>query len=128
MQHIVAHSNDEGDSFHGVVRQTTSFDLEIRERIARWLEHYMRERPHEFPTQIILARHLGLSGPTVNMILSRRRTPGLDVLIKMHRKFYISLDQLIDSDPPIPKDKTHDPQAAFSGNAAPRRQRQTGAK
>jgi hypothetical protein len=37
----------------------------------------------------------------VTNIINGKRTPGLDVLIKMHRRLHRSADDLLDTDPPV---------------------------
>ena len=72
-------------------------DPVTRARISAWLKYYRdtREWTHQR-----LADELGLSEPTVTNIINLKRTPGLDVLIKMHRRLHRSADDLLDTDPP----------------------------
>lgn len=71
-----------------------------RGRIAAWMRYYREKYSHQYPTHESFARALGLSQPTVVNILNRRRTPGLDVLLEMHRCFHVSADTVLDTDPP----------------------------
>ena len=75
-------------------------DPVTRARIAAWLRHYRDTRKW---THQKLADTLGLSEPTVTNIMNEKRTPGLDVLIKMHTKLHRSADEILDDDPPPSK-------------------------
>lgn len=98
---------------------------EVRERIRAWLRHYASERAHQYGSQKAFAESIGLSGPGVNQILNFRRTPGFDVAIKMHRGLHVSLDTLIDTDPPKERsgERTQNPSQASLDQAAPGRRR-----
>lgn len=75
-------------------------DPVTRARLAAWLRYYRDRREW---THQQLADTLGLSEPTVTNIINQKRTPGLDVLIKMHRHLHRSADDLLDVDPPTLK-------------------------
>jgi transcriptional regulator with XRE-family HTH domain len=72
-------------------------DSATRERIRAWLRHYSEARDW---TNERLAEELGVSEPTVTNILNGKRSAGLDVVIKMHRRLHRSADDLLDTDPP----------------------------
>lgn len=55
---------------------------------------------HHIETRAELARRLRLSAVTVKYVLDEVRTPGLDFVLRLHRKFHVSSDALLDSDPP----------------------------
>lgn len=55
---------------------------------------------HGVPSIRGMARRLGLSGPTVTNALNKESGIGLDFLVALHRKFHVSADVLLDSDPP----------------------------
>ncbi len=68
-----------------------------RERIAAWLDYYIKRRDW---TRQRMADELHVSEPTVTNAVNRKRTPGLDLLIKMHDHLKLSTDDLLDTDPP----------------------------
>jgi transcriptional regulator with XRE-family HTH domain len=78
-------------------------DIETRQRIAAWARHMMEV--HSIASGNELARRLGLSSPTIALVLSGDRTAGLDFLVKLHRVFHISADALLDSDPPAVQER-----------------------
>lgn len=73
-------------------------DIETRLRIAAWARYLMRK--HHISSGNELAKRLGLSGPTVALVLKGDRTPGLDFLVRLHRVFHESADVMLDSAPP----------------------------
>lgn len=81
------------------VRQS-ELDIRTRARVAAWLAYYRKKYGHQYKTHAALAAALNLSQATVVNILNRRRTPGLEVLLRMHRVFHVSTDTLLDTDPP----------------------------
>lgn len=52
-------------------------------------------RKQAYMSQIQLAEILNISASTISMYEQGRRTPGLDVLVKMSQIFHVSLDYLI---------------------------------
>ncbi len=82
------------------VASRAEIDPVTRTRIAAWLKFYRDTRGW---THQRLADELELSEPTVTNIINQKRTPGLDVLIKMHRRLHRSADDLLDVDPPQQK-------------------------
>jgi transcriptional regulator with XRE-family HTH domain len=72
-------------------------DPVTRGRIRAWLRYYKETRGW---TNERLADELELSEPTVTNILNGKRSAGLDVVIKMHRRLHRSADDLLDTDPP----------------------------
>lgn len=73
-------------------------DAALRVRLAAWTKHLMEL--HEIPSIRQMAKRMGKSGPTVTNALNRRSGVGLDYLVALHRKFHVSADVLLDSDPP----------------------------
>lgn len=73
-------------------------DRETRLRIAA----HLRKLRHKFQFQsdAAMAERLGLSRGVVNRALKGERTVGLDVLLKLRRKLHVSIDYLVDEDPP----------------------------
>lgn len=99
-----------------------SIDHETRERLRAWLRYfYDRKRL----SQEEFGKELGDVGQgTVSQILSGRKTMGLDVLLKMSRKFRRSLDELVDDWPPgsaTTKEENTTPSTASPASHAPRR-------
>lgn len=72
-------------------------DQVARERLRAWLRHYKVKRGW---TNERLASELDVSEPTITNVLNGRRSAGLDLLIKMHRRLHRSADDFIDGDPP----------------------------
>lgn len=73
-------------------------DKKTRLRIAanlRLLKHRF-----EFATDAAMAERLKVSRGVVNRALKGERTVGLDFLLKAHREMHVSLDWLVDTDPP----------------------------
>lgn len=73
-------------------------DIKTRQRIAanlRLLKHQFK-----FETDAAMAEKLELSRGVVNRALKGERTVGLEVLLKVHRNLHVSLDWLVDKDPP----------------------------
>lgn len=73
-----------------------AMDRAVRARLREWLVHY-KVRRHW--TNKRLAQELGVTEPTVTMVLNGTRTAGLDLLVKMHRGLCVSADDLLDVDP-----------------------------
>ena len=73
-------------------------DFQTRKRITAWTRYLMGI--HSIETGAELARRLGLSEATISLVLRGDRTPGLDFVLKLHRVFFVSLDAIVDSDPP----------------------------
>jgi plasmid maintenance system antidote protein VapI len=55
---------------------------------------------HAVPSIRKMAERIGVSGPTLTNALNREEGIGLDFAVKLHRSFHVSLDVLVDSDPP----------------------------
>lgn len=83
-----------------VVAPKPSIDLKTRQRIAANLRvlKYM----HRFGTDAQMASELGMSRSALGRYLKGERTAGLDVLLLVHRKLHVSLDWLVNRDPPEP--------------------------
>lgn len=77
-----------------------SIDDETRTRIAAWMRFYQVTRGW---TRERLAKELGMAEPSVTNIINLKTPPGLDTLIKMHRRLHRSADDLLDVDPPPAK-------------------------
>lgn len=75
-----------------------SIDMQTRLRIAAKLRYLMWEG--EFDTAAALARELGVHRKTMGKYLKGDRTVGLDVLLKIHRELGVSIDWMVDRDPP----------------------------
>jgi hypothetical protein len=56
-------------------------------------------RKHHIPSKRQMAERMDLSGPTVTNAINHA-SMGLDFVVALHRTFYVSLDVLVDSDPP----------------------------
>jgi transcriptional regulator with XRE-family HTH domain len=72
-------------------------DATTRVRIRKWLAYYKARRGW---TNERLAKELDLAIPTVTNILNDKRSAGLDVVIKMHRRLHKTADDILDTDPP----------------------------
>lgn len=55
---------------------------------------------HRFKTDAAMAAVLGMSRSALGRYLKGERTPGLDVLLLVHRNLGSSMDWLCDRDPP----------------------------
>ncbi len=55
---------------------------------------------NRFESDAAMAAVLGMSRSALGRYLKGERTPGLDVLLLVHRKLNVSLDWLSDRDPP----------------------------
>jgi transcriptional regulator with XRE-family HTH domain len=82
-----------------MVPRKEDMDLVVRQRLRGWLLWYRRTR-YQDATDADMAKALGLAGGTLSALLSGKRTPGLDVLVKLHRVANIPADLLLGSDPP----------------------------
>jgi transcriptional regulator with XRE-family HTH domain len=78
-------------------------DEALRLRLAAHVRRIMHERGWH---QSRLARELDVTTPTISTIVSGRRSVGLDVFAKLHRKLGINANELLDLDPP---DRFFDP-------------------
>jgi transcriptional regulator with XRE-family HTH domain len=76
----------------------TTVDLKTRQRIAANMRLLMWEQ--RFDSVAGMADALGMSRSALGRYLKGERTPGLDVLLLVHRKLGVSLDYLSDRDPP----------------------------
>lgn len=83
-----------------MVGNSNNIDESTRRRITAWFRYCYSKYRHVYPTKSAFADALELSGATVTNILNGKRTPGLDVVIRLHRKFHLSLDIICDTDPP----------------------------
>jgi transcriptional regulator with XRE-family HTH domain len=81
-----------------------AIDPEVRARIADWVEylkHKHRQSLTDPPlTNEQLAQKLGLSEPTVTNALNRMRGVGLEFVWRMHVKFHVSADSILDDPAP----------------------------
>jgi transcriptional regulator with XRE-family HTH domain len=75
-----------------------TLDVRTRLRIAANLRLLKHRRNIE--SDSALAKRLGMSRGMINRILKGERTAGLDVCVAVHRTFHVSLDWLVDEDPP----------------------------
>lgn len=91
---------------------------EVRERLAKWLRWYKDERRL---TNEALGNVLGLAEPTITNILNRRRTAGLEVLVKMHWHLHVQADTLIDVDPPTAEQRAPERGQALTPDERKRR-------
>ncbi len=73
-------------------------DLKTRQRIAANMRLLKWE--NRFDSDAAMAAVLGMSRSALGRYLKGERTPGLDVLLLVHRKLGVSLDWLSDRDPP----------------------------
>ena len=91
-----------GNSPSCTVMGKKSLDPEVRGRVAAWLRYFRDVKyAHEYKTNDDFARRgLGLSPPTVANIINGKRTAGLDVVLQIHRRFHVSADTLLDTNPP----------------------------
>ncbi len=89
-------------------------DFALRERLGRWVQHFMdiygvtKENQGEF------AERLGISGPALSQYKNARRTMGLDTFVKMHRSMKVSADVMLNADPPprnVPAEASRPPPA-----------------
>ena len=81
------------------VPRVQDMDLEVRERLQRWLAWYRRTR-YQDRTDTEMAKALGISGAALSNILCGKRTMGLDVFIRLHRASGVPADLLLGTDPP----------------------------
>lgn len=93
-------------------------DHEVRERLGAWVRYFRAKYVHHYETVDDFARALDLRSPTISNIINRKRSAGLDVLVKLHTKFHISTDILLDTDPPI--SGANDDQARPAAKQQPR--------
>jgi transcriptional regulator with XRE-family HTH domain len=75
-----------------------TIDLKTRERIAANLR--LLKHQHRFDTDAAMAAELGMSRSALGRYLKGERTPGLDLCLLVHRRLGVSLDWLVDRDPP----------------------------
>lgn len=88
-----------------------SLDLKTRERIAANLRLLKHRRSYE--SVAAMAARLGMSRSALGRYLKGERTVGLDFLLKVHRRLNVSLDWLVDEDPPLEWwDPDYDPDAS----------------
>jgi transcriptional regulator with XRE-family HTH domain len=73
-------------------------DPELRRRLAAWTRYLMAL--HSIPSLRKMAERMGLAGPTVTNAVNKKAGIGLDYLVALHRKFHVSADVLLDTDPP----------------------------
>ena len=72
-------------------------DRELRDRIRRWVRHYIR---HNGWSQREFAQAMSLSEATVSNLVYNKEEPGLDTLVRMHFRLGADLTQLVRIDPP----------------------------
>lgn len=75
-----------------------SIDMKTRLRIAAKLRYLKWEGG--FETNAEMADELGIHKTSMGRYLSGGRTVGLDVLLLVHRKLHVSIDWMVDRDPP----------------------------
>lgn len=80
--------------------RTEDVDHELRVRLRAWLRYYADTYQHHYGSQTQLAAALGVSQSWLSQALSGRRSIGLDALVRLHRTLHVSLDVLVDTDPP----------------------------
>lgn len=78
-------------------------DLEIRQRIADWVEFYRRSN---HMTQADLARKLGKREGTVSRVLNAKRGAGPDVWPLLRIKLHMDINMMLDrAAPAMPEDR-----------------------
>jgi transcriptional regulator with XRE-family HTH domain len=77
---------------------THEIDLKTRQRVAAHLR--MLRYRFRFESDAAMAERLDMSRGALNRYLKGERTAGLDVLLKVHRRLHVSLDYIVDEDPP----------------------------
>ena len=94
------------------------------------MRYFFEEVKHAYPTKQEFADTIGVAQPTVINVLNGKRTAGLELVIKMHRRFHRSLDAIIDELPPKTEASSlHDGRRyAVSAGAASLARRTGGAK
>lgn len=80
------------------VPRRESVDLKTRERIAAKLRYLRWEGG--FESDAAMAKEMGISRGALNRYLKGERTAGLDVLLACRRKLHVSIDWMVDRDPP----------------------------
>lgn len=73
-------------------------DIKVRRRIAAHLRRVREEGGYE--SDAAMAREAGLSRAAMNRALKGERTVGLDFLLAVHQRLGVSIDLLVDDDPP----------------------------
>ena len=73
-------------------------DLRTRQRIAAKLRYLRWEGG--FQSDAAMARELGISRGALNRCLKGERTAGLDILLAVRRRLHVSIDWMVDRDPP----------------------------
>lgn len=79
-------------------------DPALRVRLSAWTRYLMEL--HEIPSIRQMAKRMKMSGPTVTNALNYGSGLGLDYLVALHRRFYMSADVLLDTDPPHRSERT----------------------
>lgn len=79
-------------------------DLELRHRLRAWVRFFMEDRGL---TQTALAERIGAKQPTINGLYNATGSLGLDTVVRLHRGMHVSLDTLVNEDPPTPKSVTN---------------------
>jgi ribosome-binding protein aMBF1 (putative translation factor) len=79
-------------------RQRGEIDTETRDRIRAWIRYEMGRRDIESMREF--ARKIAVSHTYVQRVLAGEQHPGFEFVLRMHRKLHISLDRLVDEDPP----------------------------
>jgi transcriptional regulator with XRE-family HTH domain len=83
----------------------TDEGVALRERLAAWVRYYRHIYRHKFPDQGEFARFMGSDKVSMSTILSGKTYPGLDFIVRMHAAARVSIDQMVDTDPPaIPRE------------------------
>lgn len=73
-----------------------------RRRLVAWLRWYMANPSNHVPTQLALAKALGVSGPAVTYWFraGSTRLPDFETLLSIKKLVGVPLDVLLGTDPP----------------------------
>ena len=90
-------------------------DAELRDRLRAWVRWAVERYSDRWPSVSALARHVGTSGPGLSQIIAGKRTAGLDIIVKLHRKLGLDVNEMIDLDPPAVR-RAGDTSGPFAAN------------
>jgi biotin operon repressor len=80
---------------------TEPTDLEVRERLRRWLVYFFTLAERRGATQKEFAEALGLSSVTISKARRGLEAPGLDMFVRMHFRLGADAREMMREDPPL---------------------------
>ncbi len=75
-----------------------TIDQKVRDRIRAWIVHEMQRRGIESIRE--LANKIEVNHAYLSRVMAGDQTAGLELVLRLHNRLHISIDAMVDQDPP----------------------------